>query len=465
MLTTKMSVSMIKSERGKDLLIFENFTFSKDRVLKSGETSWRCCQKRLQCKAKIYTVGTDNLITKKNDDHNHEADERKVTRKVISNTCKRKAEEDISERPSKIICKTLASHLPPSITTTDITYIRRNMYNCRRKMLPGPLPKSKEEVHGALSAYSEMLLTNKNENFLFINDVENSIVVFTCETNINILTEMDQLYMDGTFSFCPKYFCQFFTIHGLQNGHYIPLVFCLLPSKTTESYKTCFSLLKFNIYEKYCRLFNPRKIFVDFEKAIHVAILNIWPHVEINGCRFHLHQAWLRKIQSVGLKSEYESNSEIGKWLKNTFGLTYLNPDEVDDCFVFDLMSYKPHSDLLDKYCDYLLDTYINDNAVFPPSLWAEESASVTRTTNCCESFHAKFNASFYSTHPSVYVFIEKLKECQIDTYIKIQSLHVTARIKDKKVKAKLESLGFLVNRYKLGEISRLHYVKCVSYL
>lgn len=400
--------SVIKSERGKDLLLFEHFTYSKDSVLKSGETSWRCSEKRLKCTARVYTVGPENLVSRKGDVHNHEADEQKLNRKIVSNVCKRKAEIDICEKPSKIIHKSLATNLPTTLTTTDVSYIRKNIYNCRRKLLPGPLPKTLEEVHATVSEYYKTNLTTKGEDFLFINDLETNIIVFTCQSNITILTEIDALYMDGTFSFCTKFFSQFFTIHGLQNGHYVPLVFCLLPSKTIQTYRSCFSLLKFNIQEKFGISLSPNKIFVDFEKAIHTAISCVWPGVQIKGCNFHLHQSWYRKIQSVGLTSDYKSKTEIGNWLKNTFGLAYLKPSEVEDCFIFDLMSYKPQNENLDKYCDYLLENYVGENAVFPPSIWAEEVPSTTRTTNCCESFHAKFNNSFYSTHPSIYIYFWK---------------------------------------------------------
>ncbi|KAF0718717.1 MULE domain-containing protein [Aphis craccivora] len=41
--------------------------------------------------------------------------------------------------------------------------------------------------------------------------------------------------MDGTFKYCPQFFLQMFTIHGLKNGH-IPLIFYLLPDKSIETY-------------------------------------------------------------------------------------------------------------------------------------------------------------------------------------------------------------------------------------
>lgn len=454
---------LIKSERGCDLLSLENHPFSKTKELKSGEVYWRCSKKNLKCPAKVFTIGPDLTISRSDLQHNHEADIRKLHSKIISNACKRKAEEDISEKPSKVIRKHLSTNLPEALTFSDVNNIRKNIYNCRRKILPSALPKNMEEVHRVVQAYSRA--TSKGESFLFINCPENNIIVFSCESNIKTLCKMSTLYMDGTFSHCTKHFFQLFTIHGLQNGYYMPLLYCLLPNKSTETYKNLFLLLKTNISDRYELYFEPCKIFVDFEIAIHKAIDSVWPNVNINGCRFHLHQAWFRKIKSLGLETHYKNlDSEVGKWLRHTFGLTYLNPQEVEDCFVFDLMSYKPENTFVDQYADYLIEMYVGDNAIFPPYIWADNLPSLIRTTNACESFHSQFNYTFYSTHPSIYIFIDKLKEFQIDTYLKIQSLHIPVKIKDKDVKNKLKFLESATENYNLRNLSRLEFVKCTSY-
>lgn len=459
-----MSVRLIKSCRGKNLLVFNDFTFYKDKELKNGECYWRCVKKTAKCGAKVFTMGEDLTVVRSDSVHNHAANKDKLNAKIVSNSCKRKAEEDISEKPSKIIRRVLSSNIPETVTTNDIRNIRRNIYHSRRKVLPFRLPTDINEVHNTVEVYSPK--TCKEENFVFINNVEHNIIVFSCNTNIQCLLSMDALYMDGTFSYTTKFFLQLFTIHGLKNGHYVPLLFCLLPNKNFDSYKNLFCLIQSKISADFSINFYPAKITVDFEKAIHKAIFYIWPETTINGCRFHLHQAWYRKIQALGLCNAYkDKNSETGKWIKHTFGLTYLEPKEVEDCFVFDLMSYKPENELLNKYADYLLETYIQQEATFPPILWAEQTSSITRTSNACESFHAKFNSSFYSTHPSLYVFVEKLKEFQIDTYIKIQSLNIFPKIKDKSVKAKVKMMENLINKYRTGQLNRLQYIKCMAYL
>jgi len=47
---------------------------------------------------------------------------------------------------------------------------------------------------------------------------------------------VDSIYIDGTFQYCARFFTQMFTIHGFKNGHYIPLIFCLLSDKKYETY-------------------------------------------------------------------------------------------------------------------------------------------------------------------------------------------------------------------------------------
>lgn len=59
---------------------------------------------------------------------------------------------------------------------------------------------------------------------------------------------------------------------------------------------------------------------LDFEIAVHEAVLSTWPNVLIKACQFHLGQAWYRKIQNLGLSGEHKDpESDIGKWLKKFF--------------------------------------------------------------------------------------------------------------------------------------------------
>jgi hypothetical protein len=113
---------------------------------------------------------------------------------------------------------------------------------------------------------------------------------------------------------------------------------------------------------------------------------------------------WWRKIQQLGLASECKNEqSPIGTWLKHLFGLTFLPPAEVGDSFAEDFMCEKPENSKLDQFADYLVDNYTDSESKFPPEIWAENSCSILRTTNTCESFHSKFKRENSSPYPNIH--------------------------------------------------------------
>jgi len=139
----------------------------------------------------------------------------------VTGIVKRKATEDICTKPSKIFYNATKNlPLTEHLQVSDVSNIKRNIYNARRKTLPS-FPKSIEKVQLILNERG--VQTNRDELFLLINNKELKYVVFSCIPNLKALALSKWLYMDGTFSYCRKYFTQMFTIRGFINGYYIPL--------------------------------------------------------------------------------------------------------------------------------------------------------------------------------------------------------------------------------------------------
>ena len=162
--------------------------------------------------------------------------------------------------------------------------VRKAVWYNRRKLLP-PVPKNISDVHDAVDSVHHV--THRGEKFVLQNDRANHMIILGCESNLKQLAAADVILMDGTFDYRPKCFAQVFTIHCAANGHYIPLLFCLLVNKLEDTYRTLFT----KINEISCN-FAPKKIIVDFEVAIHNAAQVTWPSAQIVGCRFHLTQNW-----------------------------------------------------------------------------------------------------------------------------------------------------------------------------
>lgn len=456
-----MSIREVSSQRGKILLIVEQHKFNQSsKKLTSGEIKWVCVNRK--CNAYFRTIGDSGgrVITEKVLTHNHPAiEENIIQRHIVSASAKRKAFDDICEKPSKVIRKCFESNLN-ELKMNDLNCIKKTIYYEKRKKFP-KLPSNAEEVFEVLNNINTRTL--QDENFVLINDVGLNLIVFCTETNLKFLCECTTLYMDGTFSYCTKYFLQLFTIHGLRNGHYIPLVFCLLRDKKEDTYKKLFRKLIDTCKDKNWNLL-PEQIVIDFEIGIHNATRLIWSEARLIGCRFHLSQAWWRKIQNLGLSSEYKNKeSDIGKWLRYCFGIMFLDPDLVSDFFVFELMEEKPNDERLCAFADYLVENYISEEARFPPNIWAEASASIHRTTNACESFHSHLNSSFYNAHPSLFVFVEVLLRIQEETYIKCRSVDNTKIVRNA-TRKKHDFLKKTIDNFKNKKISTFTFVKTVSW-
>ena len=275
---------------------------------------------------------------------------------------------------------------------------------------------------------------------------------------------LDGILVDGTFKYCPTFFLQLYTIHGTENGHYMPLVYCLLPNKAQNTYMKMLSIIKDCCTERdlqiKCRTFH-----ADFEKAVHNSIKEHFPGSSVKGCIFHLGQAMWRKIQELGLSKTYvERTSDTSKWLSHTFGLAYLNPEEVEDSFVFDLMPGAPDEDsACDKYADYLLSTYIASDSIFPPDLWASSPENSRRTNNAAEAFQSHYNAQFYAAHPNIYIFLDVISKMQANAYVKTRFVGTPAP-KMKREKEKTMKIQGLYDKYRNVELTRADFVKTVSY-
>ena len=262
----------------------------------------------------------------------------------------------------------------------------------------------------------------------------------------------------------PKQFHQIYTVITHANGSYVPLAFFLLPDKKEKTYEAMFQHFR-RVFERLNggNLEN-KTIHLDFEKAAHEAVKHVLPTFALRGCLFHLKQSWWRKIQELGLSAEYnDSESAVGRFLKSTFGLPFLDFLEVCDCFAFDVICEAPEDDAVSRYIEYLTRMYITSTSSFPPHLWASSDVNQKRTTNGCESFHKHLNSLFYTAHPSVFELTDRLQETMSESKFKLQS---TANLRTSKAKdvKKREWLLSIQGSFNAGTMTRLQYIQSICH-
>ena len=124
-------------------IIHDGFKYRKEKET-SKSVLWRCVEKN--CKSRCKTDTDIQMILGGNFNHTYgEIDTRSVERQRIRQGCKRKATEEPSERPSKIINEIQKTN-PAEILPQDITSVRQAIYRQRRKTQP-KLPKSRVRNH------------------------------------------------------------------------------------------------------------------------------------------------------------------------------------------------------------------------------------------------------------------------------------------------------------------------------
>jgi len=86
---------------------------------------------------------------------------------------------------------------------------------------------------------------------------------------LELLKYSEHVFGDGTFSFAPNHFVQLYTIHVFQNNFYVPVAYCFLRNKHTNTYIQMWQSLNNICLEMTWLGINLINFHADFEKAAH----------------------------------------------------------------------------------------------------------------------------------------------------------------------------------------------------
>jgi hypothetical protein len=80
----------------------------------------------------------------------------------------------------------------------------------------------------------KQMLYNGNQ-FCFSSD-DNSVILFTCKNNLEVLCNNEYVFGDGTFTYAPKHFMQLYTIYAYTNYYYLLVVYSFLKNEHASTY-------------------------------------------------------------------------------------------------------------------------------------------------------------------------------------------------------------------------------------
>lgn len=261
----------------------------------------------------------------------------------------------------------------------------------------------------------KLKITTKNERFLLfdLNENEMRTLVFGTPNFLHLMRRCKHWYADGTFDVCPALFSQLYTIHVMDDGIVIPIIYALLPDKKTSTYLQLLEKLK-----EIEPTIAPSTLMVDFELASMNAFAETFPGIQISGCLFHFKQNIFRNICSKGFKSHYNTDSGFRLRANMLPALAYVKPEMVINYFEV-LVSSNLLEDMDDVVC-YFEDTYIGRSMTgrprkeprFPIKVWNVHNSTETgadRTNNKIEGWHRGFRNFVNISHPSIFLFIQNI--------------------------------------------------------
>ena len=202
----------------------------------------------------------------------------------------------------------------------NVNHLKRNVQNvCAKKCNNPKLPPEREDIV-IPKKYKQ---TARGEDFVLFDSgmADDRILMFGTQKNLRVLQNYELWLVHGMFKTSPKLLYQLYTVHGVYESTTFPLVYALLPNKSSHTY-TRFVALK--------------TVLMDFERAVMNIFKLEFPFARQQGCFFHFCQAVMRRIADVGLKKKYEMDSNFALHMCHLKALAFVLVNNVVK--VFDLL-------------------------------------------------------------------------------------------------------------------------------
>ena len=194
-------------------------------------------------------------------------------------------------------------------------------------------------------------ITTRGENFRQYETP--TVIIFSTETNLRLLSKKQTWFADGTFDSAPLG-KQLYTIHAIiSETKTLPLVHCITSKKDEKTYDEIFTFFNNKGIQ------DPDSIIVDFERATINSIKKGFPNTLIRGCFFHFGQCLWRNVQSFGLQQWYlEPNN--AHFIKQLTALAFVPPTDVHELFDQLTSSITAETeDLLNDFLVYFESTWL----------------------------------------------------------------------------------------------------------
>lgn len=157
----------------------------------------------------------------------------------------------------------------------------------------------------------------------------------------------------------------------------------------------------------------PKMAVSDFERAIHLALVKVWPDIQCSGCNFHYCQALGRKARKLGvLVGDIDYRKISHKGLLMFMRLSLLPLDRIDAgieaCYLF--LRANDLNTSFEPFVAYFKRTWLES---YPKELWCVSDRE-RRTNNNVEGYN-NYLKHRIPLDPHPWVFAARLFDVAVD--------------------------------------------------
>lgn len=379
----------VRSSKGGMLLNFNNFLYRKDKTVNE-KIYYKC--RTANCKARVVIEG--GYVINDSGDHHHNNDDAAITKRQFVNNLQDSAITNVMPLPHLYREQVANQNDDHHVQIPTFHTVKDCVYRARRKTLP-PLPQT------AADFIVDPVVTERCLIFDVMNDNNQRIIGFTSNVLIRHLADCTRIQFDGTFDSVPEIFAQLYILHGKVMGTWQPLVFTLLPSKDQATYQRLWQEIHNQVRIVTNRTMLTNYALGDFEVGALNSVLREWPNLRppvLKGCLFHYNQAVLRKAKQLGLWIPYREDNEVKTMVRHLMALPLMPPHEMDEVWLLITANAPgpdhPNHQHCNNLLDYMVTTWVDNDARFHRDIWNHYAEDADRTTNAAESSHHRINTA-----------------------------------------------------------------------
>uniref|UniRef100_A0A914I181 MULE transposase domain-containing protein n=1 Tax=Globodera rostochiensis TaxID=31243 RepID=A0A914I181_GLORO len=378
----------IQSKRSKKKLLHNETLYVYEKLSKDGERKfWRC---EFFGSPRIHTDLNDNVVNDKIGVHSCKTDATRVEVQRVLNDVKRRA-VDTYEAPATIRSASLQNVATPVLASfPSVAATRLIVKRVRREINaapPVPLDLTQLEIPIEFQRYTrtneideQYLLADSGVFVLPGQNIQHRILIFGREKTRHMAHQINHIYADGTFSISPTLFSQVYVLLGRFES-----------------------------------------ITMDFEQAMVNAVQAEFPSCTLRFCFFHLVRNLKKKIDDVHLTKRYRTEALFAQQARMITSLAFVPLNDLRNACAA-LEAHLP-VELLPVF-QWFLRNYIGQprfdgtltRPLFSPERWSVYQRTLDgacRTNNFAEAFHRKLQSAFGCDHPTLWTFIDKLRQEQ----------------------------------------------------